>query len=495
MFADFSDALARLALSRLAPDRAHTRADLDALPPLLTHALRRRLHREATRRLDAAAPWVSPVPDLWRDDTLAEVRYPANEWAPIVRETSEWLVQALVHPAETFPDGLPESGEMETEEVLDRMGDLGAYPYLRELVERYAEKKDLAGYDRETLRGLIDRVDRRIASELDAEGWHALLGPLYDVAGVLPEFSDGIPGRLLAEVFAARGRPGLGAAVVAQGALGSEALMDVLAEALAAEPDEISGPRVDPAEVIEIESQAGPNEDEVEDAVEVEPVSDSEESGENDPEEEQHEEARLGDAEEERVGLVTLADVLAQTYAEPSDVESELPVLEAPDLSEPAGPDAPGIDEPETHEEADGFDDETEAEDEPLWARLARSRGSDALAPSEPEEQEPLWRRFASDPTGELVESSEGQSVESADGLEARVLGEYVDQREVYLDALFDNDEADYYRVLGLLDQAATWSAATEIIGREVFRRYHVHIYSEPAASFTDAVEQRFAHS
>ncbi|MEM6326409.1 MAG: hypothetical protein AAF791_04760, partial [Bacteroidota bacterium] len=242
MFDPLSDALARLAFSRLAPDRPHPRADLDRLPPLLAHTLRRRLHREAIGRLDVAAPWVSSVPDLWREDAIAEARYPASAWSPAVREASAWLFEALVRPAEAIAVLLPETGETPTAEVLDRMQDLGAYPYLAEVVQRYAEKKERTGYDRETLRHLLGRVDHRLGAELDADGWQALLRPLYDLVGTLPEFPDGVPGRVLAEVFAARGCPGLGAAVVTEAVVSWQALPAILAEGPSSDAEAASVP-------------------------------------------------------------------------------------------------------------------------------------------------------------------------------------------------------------------------------------------------------------
>ncbi|MEM1055360.1 MAG: hypothetical protein AAGI52_07525 [Bacteroidota bacterium] len=602
MLDHLSDALARLAFARLAIDRAHARVDLDALPPLLARVLRRRLDREATARLEAAAPWVSPIPDLWREDALPEARYPASAWAPAVREASAWLLGALVHPADMLGEVAPESGSMPTQEVLDRMSDFGAYPYLGEIVARYAEKKDLEGYDRATLQGLIDRVDRRIASELDVEGWKALLGPLYDVVGVLPEAPDGVPGRVLAEVFAARGRPGLGAAFIEHEAVSREALPERLAEALAPETGgaenepEAETPDAEAPEVVSVEPaeppQSVPEEAVAEEAVMEEAVTEEAveitstdepspgEASESDPEAEpadpertdaettdaettgdgltgsessegdvhaevaadasgeepDPESARLGELLDSP-GAVPEADPLALDVDASGDAPDALAETDAPEAGQGVEPVPPGLDaEPEAAPEPERSsapeatkpdaepdvpagapaetqpgalsttEEQTDAE-EPLWARLAREQGryDPLVAPAEPAaDEQPLWQRFTSkeappqpapDPASapKPAPPPSYADAKAAAHIEARVLGESSEQRSTYVKHLFRGDEADYYRVLALLDDADSWAAATEIIGREVFRRYQTPIYSEPAASFTDAVERCFA--
>ena len=78
--------------------------------------------------------------------------------------------------------------------------------------------------------------------------------------------------------------------------------------------------------------------------------------------------------------------------------------------------------------------------------------------------------------------------------LEATVLGDvHPERRAWYVENLFRGDDGDYGRVLGKLAEAASWPEATQIIGRDVFRRHRINIYSEPAIAFTDAAETRFS--
>ena len=190
----------------------------------------------------------------------------------------------------------------------------------------------------------------------------------------------------------------------------------------------------------------------------------------------------------------------------PPEETDEEPLAEAPEAPEPS----PEADE--TPEE------DAMPEDEPLWARLARQRGetlghTPLAEPAPPEEaagdDEPLWRRFAAGGTAAppAPEAREPVAKERArqtlheaisapltadapvEEAEAAVLGPAAENRAWYIEHLFDYDEDAYDRVIGLLARSRSWTDATQIIGREVFRRYKVNIYSEPAVSFTEAVE------
>jgi hypothetical protein len=72
------------------------------------------------------------------------------------------------------------------------------------------------------------------------------------------------------------------------------------------------------------------------------------------------------------------------------------------------------------------------------------------------------------------------------------VLGHAADNRSLFVRELFDDSRDAYERVLHRLRDAENWSAATQIIARDVFRAHGVNIYSDAARSFTNAVEARF---
>ena len=553
MLADLSASLARQALRLLPPDRPHGRADLDRLPPVLARRLRQRLSREATARLSEAAAWLSDDPEAWQAAQSGRARFPAEAWAPALREACDEVLRAVVAPADALPEIAVGEGERPAPEAVGALRETGVYPYLAEIAARYVDKKGIETVTAEDLGDLLGRIERRVADELDAEGWVTLLGPLYDLVAFAPEHEGAVPGMVLSEAFAARGAPGLGAAVVDHRELDRDALLRVLEQAIAPEeaivPEEVDpAPEAESAASGETEDGDASGEQEGESAPDPEASGDPDSEGDDaspeadpdatepeavetpeavapepetaapaDPEPEpgpdeapqevSHVEAS-GDAEGD-------ADVGAEgdTDVEPPDDESlaaffvareTISPLDAPvtplaadphtagpdaEAPEASGEEAAATTEPEAPEPAapEGSDDE------PLWARLARQQGADPMAePDDAPDHEPLWERFASGGRAEPTGAEAPPEPADPDAVEARVLGANADQRELYVAKLFDGDEADYHRVLGALGRCTSWTEATQVIGQDVFVRYKVNIYSDPAKSFTDAVERRF---
>lgn len=90
-------------------------------------------------------------------------------------------------------------------------------------------------------------------------------------------------------------------------------------------------------------------------------------------------------------------------------------------------------------------------------------------------------------------QSPSDQSPSTRDALERTVLGTSgAKNRDLFIEHLFSGSSAEYERVLRRLQAAATWTEASQIIAQEVFRKHRVNIYSDPALSFTDAVEAQY---
>ncbi|NNF59517.1 MAG: hypothetical protein HKN04_14875, partial [Rhodothermaceae bacterium] len=180
--------------------------------------------------------------------------------------------------------------------------------------------------------------------------------------------------------------------------------------------------------------------------------------------------------------------------------------------------------------------EEEPTEEEPLWKRLARQQGQARSheVPEDEGEDEPLWKRLAQQeaplqrlpapsdaassesPTADIETTQEdildvevvdiepdpesgGEApieptqAESLRALETRILGPTAtERRDWYIQHLTGGSEAEYRVVLGRLDQATTWTQATQIIGADIFRKHQVNIYSDAAIAFTDAVEAYF---
>jgi hypothetical protein len=65
-------------------------------------------------------------------------------------------------------------------------------------------------------------------------------------------------------------------------------------------------------------------------------------------------------------------------------------------------------------------------------------------------------------------------------------------KRKEFIKHLFGGDAGKYATVLHTLENAGSWTEASQIIARDVFRPSRVNIYGEHAVAFTDAVEARF---
>lgn len=124
----------------------------------------------------------------------------------------------------------------------------------------------------------------------------------------------------------------------------------------------------------------------------------------------------------------------------------------------------------------------------PLWRRFQLQQAASAdVQTAPPSAALPRWMQFYQQLPAEAAPAS------PIVDLEREVLGEAgLSNRERFITHLFNGDRAAYVRVLRLLRDTPTWSEASQLIAREVFRRYQVNIYSEPAVAFTDAVERRY---
>ncbi len=157
-----------------------------------------------------------------------------------------------------------------------------------------------------------------------------------------------------------------------------------------------------------------------------------------------------------------------------------------------------------------------------MWQRFAAGNDANvnaqfggAEAPADAEEATgaepdgaPLWKRFfgrpderpsplpltpESKPEPESVAAERPARASSLEELERRVLGASTSaQRTRFVKHLFGGDAGKYATVLHALDGIGSWTEASQIIARDVFRPFRINIYGEHAVAFTDAVEARF---
>ena len=362
----------------------------------------------------------------------------------------------------------------------------------------------------------LDRIDRRVVTEYGREDWLDLLRPLFDLARYAPTL-DGVPAARLQRFFEAKGEADLAGLLAehAESVLDEGQLRDVLAPAFPtpAEPERREQEATPPAPPEPEPFEPERSEPALPDAaVPLDAASGAKEPA----------------AEPDEPKPVALDPVPG--LLEPSVPPVE-PKIEEPEPEVPTLHDAPRTVNPEprtaNHELRTANREPRTANDEPadpvpLWQRFAeRTSDGDSVnarfgaedagtgASAADEVDAPLWKRFFSRddarhdeaaPTAAPAPFPSPKSEEpkpdrsdSLDTLEMAVLGATsLAQRAHFVRHLFGGDAGKYVAVLRTLEAASSWTEASQIIARDVFRPSRVNIYGEHAVAFTDAVEARF---
>jgi len=510
---NLADALYQHLLDRFPADRDYSRGALyaEGMPPLVAGLLGRTMDRWLEHELDSLeSRWFdfnNPAVRAARAELVVALgrtaRIPRGAWAETLKYAVGLVVRHLVNPARALTDATfeGEADPLPTETVRARLNTFEAYTYLPEIANAYLAQKRPETVDPDTLHGLLLRVDRRVVSEYTAEDFLRLLGPLVKLSRTLPD-ARGVPASQLAEFFAAKGLDTVADELRDRGEkqLDEATIRSILLDTLerSAGPDASPAPPILPRESEEIDTS--------------EAESERGEIDEPAPQQEQVLETEEDETfeEDESVPVNDRSDAASET--EQHDEDDELALAEderGQESPQRVGvmvtPVAPRSEEPE--------DDETP---QPLWKRFTKDVTGPTVetsipasaSPPEPEYEEsvsheqgepPIWRRFfgglrggRSDQSVEVVEepSLTGSPLER---LEKQVLGaSAARQRRRFVRDLFGGDEGDYAAVLARIDDVDTWSEASQIIARDVFRKHQVDIYSATAVAFTDAVSARF---
>ena len=531
-----AETLARRLLDVLPGTHGVARADLDRLPSPVARVVRARLDarldREAalpsTPWLDREHPAAREAATAWRAAARTAAHVPAAAWPDLLANAAHQAVSHLVRPAET----LASSAFVDTDEplptplALDRLAAFEPYPYLPEIAERYVEKKGLAHIDREGLERLLDRIDSRMVAGFQPDDWTALLTPLFDLLG------GTLPASLVRQAFEARGRGPVVASLD-----GDEVTLatlrahlddtlskpDSLGDATDAEASSaIPAPSAPPPPAEPEPEQTGDARTPEPDVPEPDvPEPDVPEPDVPEPDVPEPAGPDLPDRRSNGSRPPLSQSTAPRTFeveALPTPLGRRLDERDSEDtgeaspveVMEPFAPLAttPNVPPPVTDAVVTETT-ETAPDDEPLWKRLANGpTGASAAplsAPSPPPAAQaagvsggtPLWAQFSPDKEGAASAPGDATPARDAppterslDALETSVLGgPDTDRRAWYVHELFSDDEASYRATLARLDGARTWTEATSIIAEDVFRAHKVNIYSDPAVTFTDAVE------
>ena len=450
MLHELTDALAARLLAAFPADRAYAPSDFAAAPMprpvahFLTCRLQERvaLEREALRQkrsgwLDYDAPPVQQAAQQLEEALAQHARIAKRVWEPALRDAAGRVLLYLVRPVHalvSFAFG-EDDGALPADRILHRADYFAAYPYLREAVSAYTRRKHLTRLDRTQLTALLTRVDQRMTADYDADAWLRLLAPLYETVALDSETGEAFEERSASE----------------------EGVPAGLLRTFFSAKDAAAPAR----RLAEREARAS-------------------------------------------VDRETLRRLLAAPAPETPTSEAS-----APEPAEPEAAAPPARDAPKKERSAKRPQPAHDDAPVPLWQQFqggpARSPQPTEQPPRETPSREtataearPLWQQFR--PAQETADSPSAQDapaddhdLPSLDRLEADVLGSRADaNRDRFVRTLFGGSEADYARVLQRLHGAGSWRDASQIIARDVFRAHQVNIYSDPAVTFTNAVEARF---
>jgi hypothetical protein len=112
-------------------------------------------------------------------------------------------ISYLVRPGSTLTDVVfaGQEGPVSSEVVSARMQPYTSYPYFREVVTAFFERKSVDAIVRSRFEGLVRRIDRQMTTDYGMDEWLRLLEPLRGALRKVHGPSYGIPVQLLRDFF------------------------------------------------------------------------------------------------------------------------------------------------------------------------------------------------------------------------------------------------------------------------------------------------------
>lgn len=483
MHSTVAESLYERLLSSYPSGQSYTQADWDRGPmpgPIrhfLVHLLRHQSRHESQRLRRAGSDWVNYDAQEVRSalSRLQEVlsrhaRIPPGEWESALQQATRYVTAYLFRPAPVLSDFVfgKQAESLPLERIRWRMQFFRPYSYLPNAVNAYAERQNVSSFERDPFQRFLHQIDRRLTADYSHDQWMDVLQPMLDLTQAATGTAE-IPIQELRPFFQDKGH----AVAVqrldrlaedGQSRIGASGLHRVL------KPERTTEERAPEAEPLRSSGAPWDNDS-----------TSGESAAESDEPTPLWKRFQAGSSPSPGNGST-------REGASPNGAGKPLWAQYRSSRQKPSAPPRPDISSPFS----------SELSDEPLQP-----------ISSVPEDEAPLESPFDAGTFGNAVSSpspsgspssshkvSGGQGADdkaSIEALEKKVLGgSNPPQRGVFVRQLFGGDLDSYHGVLDKLQYADSWSQASQIIARDIFRAHKVNIYSDAAVHFTNAVEQRF---
>ncbi len=414
----------------------------------LQRTLARRAQIEVSERFSGSFDWfdmsgdsVQAALDNLRHVVTEAAQFPADEWPKAVNHAVGTMLDYLIDPVPTLLDFCYAGGSaaVSVGDLRRRAGYFREYPYVEQAVQAYTQKKGDKRVSRQELQTTLNHVVRQYTADFSVDDWMRTLEPLLEFVHVSGHVDGGLPVAFVIDFLAAHHRPDVASFVEVEARMAKADMISagtlrrLVVEALetAREQAEAAAREEAAAERARIDAARQPETD----------TASLKRTG-----------AAPGHAQH-RSSDKGASKPLWQQYAEQHEHDTDSGHADNTDSGQAGG-----------------------TSSAPLWKSF-----QDRLQPSAGPGSPSAGPGSSSAPLGELPDAV------------LDVLGRASGQTDHFIATLFKGDRSSFEDVIRRLQTAGSWSAASTILARDVFKRFDVDIYSDDAVAFTNAVEARYS--
>ncbi|MGM0586999.1 MAG: hypothetical protein ACQETE_01165 [Bacteroidota bacterium] len=472
------------------PDEAEyyqpTTLAASGIPHFIIDRIRQELKRNLAESIilpdtDWANMQSKAVQTAWKQFVQAirdEARLPASFARTVMETAVADVLELLVLPRASVVDylyGADKSLDLET--LYERCSGLMVYRHFAAVLPRYMERKQLEALDKERAQLVIQKVDEKLTARYSALNWAQMLEPLFEL------FEGQVDPELLRQFFLDRDMPNVAEAFDRKDKTIRKAdVIELLSDPEVLLHDEQEAMReasVTSAESAKRQSTASSQ-------TETEPTQqqeseDSETAAEDSESPTSDHVSSPIEPDQQTAGRSSLALEVEQTEEEDAE--------DVPIWKQFAGDET----EEEPEEEEDASDTLAAQFVAPDQEKAEKSGNEQSESTHTNEHGEKVDEDgFIDEPIIDLTQADEEPSGDSNKQRLKEIHSHLEDNRDYFVNELFDGDEVAFDETLEEIVQFKSWRAASKFINSEVFRRNLIDLYSEPAVDFTDRLHTYF---